>query len=277
MRIVARVLMIIGRLVPLWLPRGSAIGNRILKPIYKFLYPKNQRVKVNIWGNITMNVDPTECIGGNLFFSPHLYDTLERDWISSCLPANGVFVDVGANIGAYTLWASKYLGNDGSIIAIEADPDTYNELVGNISIDSHMCRIKHINVGVSDKSESLKFYRNTKGNRGGNSFRPRKIAKFYKELETVPLYDVIVSNDIECIDFLKIDIEGYELKVLSKFFSDCINLNRLLLPSYILIEIDEGPRRDDEEYKRSLLNLFDSYGYEIIHKDKNYLYSLSSK
>jgi FkbM family methyltransferase len=273
MNFFSRCLHCIGAFVPPWLPHGSAIGNRILKPLYKYLIGSRWE-NVMIWEGVRMQVNPCECIGGNLFFCPQLYDRDERDWIAENLDPNGIFIDVGANIGAYTLWAAKKLSNVGRIIAIEADPDTFKVLQENLLLNSLKCTVQFENVGVSDIAESITFYRNTRGNTGANSFLQTGDGVPTFVLRAEPLYEVIKRNDLTHIDFMKIDIEGFELKVLTRFFSDCSNYDDLLLPRFVLIELDEGPRRDDVEYRNNILQLFAKTGYEVRQNGKNTLFHL---
>lgn len=276
MNLLARALQRIGWMVPCWLPHGSAIGNRLLKPLYNFLIgPRWEHVMV--WAGVRMQVNPCECVGGNLFFCPQLYDRDERDWIADNLNSNGVFVDVGANIGGYTLWAAKNLSNVGCILAIEADPDTFQVLESNLSINPLKCSVKLENVGVSDTTECITFYRNTQRNTGANSFLQTEDGVPSFVLHAEPLYDVVKRNDLSHIDFMKVDIEGYELKVLTRFFFDCRNDRGRLLPRYVLIELGEGPRRDDVEYHNDILQLFAETGYEICRKGKNTLFHLGVK
>src|SRR5450432_3367932 len=92
---ISRLLRHTGRVVPPWLPHGTAIGNRILKPIYRgVLGPRQERSE--IWPGVVMHVNPCEGVDGNLFFSPQLYDREERNWVDSLLGDDQVFVDVGA-------------------------------------------------------------------------------------------------------------------------------------------------------------------------------------
>lgn len=224
-----------------------------------------------------MQVNPCECVGGNLFFCPQLYDRDERDWIAENLDPNGIFVDVGANIGAYTLWAAKKLSNVGRILAVEADPDTFQVLQANLSFNSLKCAVQLENMGVSDTDESITFYRNTRGNTGANSFLKTEDGVPTFVLRAEPLYDVIRRNALTHIDFMKIDIEGFELKVLTRFFSDCGNDGGKLLPRFVLIELDEGPLRDDIGYRDNILRLFAQTGYEIQQNGKNTLFHLDRK
>jgi len=264
----------IGHLTPVWLPRGTAVGNRLLKPLYRLIYGSNWQ-SVEVWPHIRMKINPTECVGGNLFFSPHLYDINERAWIERYLPENGTFLDVGANLGVYSLWAAKFLSSEGKILAIEADSDTYQMLKENLAMNTYQCSIATENIGVSDKFEELQFYKNTHGNSGANSFHTVQDSEPSGTLKLAPLISLLKRNGIQNIDFLKIDIEGFELKVLNGFFSECLKYsNTGLKPKFIMIEIEEGPRSLDLEYKRAIRNMFALNGYEVSFDGKNTLYKL---
>ncbi len=264
----------IGHLTPAWLPRGTAVGNRLLKPLYRLIYGSNWQ-SVEVWPQIRMKINPTECVGGNLFFSPHLYDISERAWIERYLPENGTFLDVGANLGVYSLWAAKFLSSEGKILAIEADRDTFQMLKVNLAMNTYQCAIVTENIGVSDKFEELQFYKNTHGNSGANSFHTVQDSEPSGTLKLAPLISLLKKNEIQSIDFLKIDIEGFELKVLNGFFSECLqHSNACLKPKYVMIEIEEGPRSLDLEYKKAIRNMFALNGYEVAFDGKNTLYKL---
>ena len=276
MNFISKSLIRLGYFVPPWLPHGSAIGNRLLKPLYKYLFGSCWE-SVMIWEGIQMQVNPTECVGGNLFFCPQLYDRDERSWVFENLEPNGIFVDVGANIGAYTLWAAKRLSDGGRILAIEADPDTFQILQANLSMNTLKCAAQLENVGVSDIKETITFYRNIQGNAGANSFLKTKDAVPVFALHAEPLYDVIIRNALTHIDFMKIDIEGFELKVLTRFFSDCKNGDGKLLPRFVLIELDEGPLRGDVDYRHSIFQIFSKNGYGVLRNGKNTLFHFTGR
>lgn len=263
---------LIGNAVPVWFPRGTAVGNRILKPIYNF-FSKDKFQTVSIWNGINLYVNPSDCIGGNLYFSPQLYEIEERQAIEDFLPLDGVFVDIGANIGAYTLWAASLMNSKGRILAIEADPKNHELLKKNISLNSLDPSIITENVGVSDREEILPFFRNSQSNAGANSFFESSDGEVYKELQLLPLTDLLQKHDVGRIDFLKIDIEGFEFKVLSGFFDEIRKQNKpQLLPKYVLVEINEGPRAKEEDYTCSLRELFSRNAYEVITDSKNTLF-----
>jgi FkbM family methyltransferase len=222
-----------------------------------------------------MYVNPCECIGGNLFFSPQLYDWQERSWLRAYLREGDVFVDVGANIGSYTLWAHTLVGDSGRTYAIEADPENFAILTRNVALNNAESTIVAINVGVSDASGDLPFYRNARGNDGGNSFVLQDGNAFHQMLPVLSLYDVLRALKPTRVDFLKIDIEGFELRVLSRFFDDCKRSDIDFRPKYLLVELDEGPMRHDARYRSQLLQIISDNGYGPEQSGKNTLFALA--
>jgi FkbM family methyltransferase len=248
-------------LPPFW--RVSGLSNRIIKRIWcKFGNGKMYTFK--IWNHIYMKVDPCEVVGGNLAFIPQLYDRWERKLIKNLLPANGTFVDVGSNIGAYSLWAASHLKKPGRVLALEAEPNNYKILIANIKLNHKNDVITPMLIGVSDAIHTLQFYKNTKDNKGGHSFIGS--GKNSIAISCAPLYKILKSNNIKCVDFMKLDIEGFEEKVLSKFFMDTVK-NLKLRPVYLLVEIQGGPVTNQIDQNR-LKNMICGYGYMLII-DKN--------
>ena len=275
MTLISKILRKIGSLIPPKFPHASALGNRILKPVYNLLVGSKIE-EVKIWGTITIQLDPTECVGGNIFFGSHIYDLEERIFLSQLLNEDSVFIDLGANIGAYSLWASKKISSQGHIISIEADPETFKLLSKNVEINNFSCKNHLINKGVSDSVGILQFYRHTEKNIGGNSFFLSENLEAALQLPVSPLFE-LVHELVSKIDVLKIDIEGFEFRVLLKFFSDCKEKKPELLPEYIMIEMSEGPLGTNLEYINSLKKLFKDMNYTEFHEGKNAIYRLMQK
>jgi FkbM family methyltransferase len=118
-----------------------------------------------------------------------------------------VFVDVGACIGAYTIRACK---NGLRTIAIEPDPDNYGILIENIKLNS--CRdVDVYNIAVSDENSYGVIYAQSEGDYGTISLVggriPKGVVRIYR-------LDEILKELPHINLFVKIDVEGYEVKAL---------------------------------------------------------------
>ncbi len=250
------------RLPPFW--RISGISNRIIKPIWA-IWGDGKTQVLPIWNDIVMEVDPCEVVGGNLAFIPQLYDRWERALVRDLLPRGGTFVDVGSNIGAYSLWAASCLGSAGTVVALEADPDNYALLTKNIEMNRQQGKVTAILGGVADANCTLRFYKNTKGNRGGHSFVGT--GDHFTEILCKPLAEILQAHHVAQVDFMKLDIEGFEEKVLTKFFADSAK-DSPLRPNYLLVEIQGGPVADPLVQDRIKKMICDQ-GYELMVDKSN--------
>lgn len=125
-------------------------------------------------------------------------------------------VDIGANIGAYTVLAAEKVGNAGKVIAIEPEPKNYGQLMENIKINSFH-NVAPVKIALSDHSGSEKLYI---GSLSGHHslkrrflFHPEKNAPFVK-VEVDTLDKLFKRLALRKIDIIKIDIEGAEMPAL---------------------------------------------------------------
>ena len=178
-------------------------------------------------------------------FTPWRFDPLERAELARSLPADGVFVDVGANVGIYTLCAALRLGPTGRILALEPFPAASRRLRYNIAATrmdrTAWPRIEVIEIGASDRDE-LRELRIDEGNLGGGTIVTGK-ARFSPTgscrtlvIRCRPLLDILRDQQVPRVDVLKIDIEGAEDLALVPFLRDA---PRDLLPRRIIVENSE--------------------------------------
>jgi len=135
-----------------------------------------------------------------------------------------VVVDVGAHIGTYSLLACRAMNGEGKIYAYEPDPDNFDLLKKNISINRPLSNIiKAYNKAIAGDKGIRKFYLYTRRNKvlsGYSSFSPYQSqvsnTQIYKtiEVECITLKDVFESNNLDNIDLLKMDCEGCEYEIL---------------------------------------------------------------
>ena len=82
-----------------------------------------------------------------LLFTPRLYDREEFAFLRKHLCPGETFIDVGAHIGTYKLYAASLVSSTGQVVAIEADPHTHALLAANIQLNA-VRNIKAICGGV---------------------------------------------------------------------------------------------------------------------------------
>ncbi len=241
--------------------RGAGVLSCRLRRLYnrRARQPVHSRLRVAGF-DFELDLDPGEDVDGNLLFHPQLYDCHELAFLKAHLPKGGTFVDVGANIGLYSLVAARQVGPAGRVVAIEADPDTHRTLATNCTSNAlHQVRARCI--GVSDRDETLRFAVNTSGNRGGSSFHHEAEARGVY-LPCLPLQTILEEEGIQQIDAMKCDIEGFEYRVLKPFLA---NAPRTLWPRALVIESFGASHQSAHADPVQLLR---EHGYRLLRRVK---------
>ena len=149
---------------------------------------------------------------------------------------NETFVDVGANVGSYSLKIANDYKNKGvKVIAIEAHPGNYKALCRNIELNDFK-HVKAINKAVSDRKGVITIYeRSHDGNRVGtdlysvhNTFLAEHnfILPNSLEVESDTLDNILVNNEV---NVMKIDIEGAEVLALKGATNTLKQLRKIII------------------------------------------------
>lgn len=143
--------------------------------------------------------------------------------ISSLLKPGMTFCDVGANLGIFTLLASRLVGPQGRVFAFEPIPENYTVLDRNIKLND-ATNVSLICKAVSDKNGTTPIFLSIDSGSHSISSKPATSNGNQLDVEMVRLDSM---SEIPRIDLLKIDVEGAELEVLA-------GLGELSVPNVIL-------------------------------------------
>ena len=137
--------------------------------------------------------------------------------INQLKPAD-VFVDIGSNVGFYSLRASQKLGPDGMVISFEPSLREFTRLTAAKQHNAHCCQWQLLNVAVGPKGRrQLNIHA---GHTGMNHLQPRHSngpSAHGESISVVALEDIMGLLGVGPIQLLKIDIEGFELQALRSF------------------------------------------------------------
>jgi FkbM family methyltransferase len=120
-----------------------------------------------------------------------------------------IIFDCGANIGFATIFF-KWLYPESEIYTFEPDKETFEILKKNI-LDNNLKNIHLFNAAISNKSGEIKFFFNRRV--PGSlimSTNPERMSQDEAIVDSISLSDFIKNNNINSIDFIKMDIEGSE-------------------------------------------------------------------
>jgi FkbM family methyltransferase len=137
----------------------------------------------------------------------------------SILVPGDVCVDVGANIGYFTLLASRLVGPSGHVYALEPSPEIHATLTSNLERND-VTNVTALGVAAGDTNGEAEFYEADGRNRGASSLRPASERDADEpessaiRVQVRRLDSVISSVHLPRLKLVKIDVEGYELEVM---------------------------------------------------------------
>ena len=148
-------------------------------------------------------------------FNPD-YNLAELDFLRAHSPRGGVFVDVGANVGTYALALARHVGAQGKVIAIEPHPVTHARLKFNreasgavqVTLVAAAAGPADGELLIETDGDNLGASHIVTGQPAGNAFR----------VPALRLQRILTEAGVSQVDALKIDIEGFEDRVLTGFF-----------------------------------------------------------
>jgi len=174
-----------------------------------------------------------------------------------------IVFDIGANIGLYSILLSKLVGNTGTVYAFEPNPLTVKYLKKNLTLNNcHNVIVSQI--ALSDENGKIILKKTVGGGDAFNYIVKSQDADEEKEIiDAVRLDDFIITNKIDRLDFVKMDIEGAELL--------CINgakekMLKILKP-IIVTEVFEPWCERFNYTSIELLSLIANLNYKITNYD----------
>jgi FkbM family methyltransferase len=135
-----------------------------------------------------------------------MYEPFETEIVKTEIRKGDIVLDIGANIGYYTLIFAKLVGPEGKVFGFEPDPDNFALLKKNVEANNYH-NVVLVNKAVSSKNGKIKLYRSDDigDHRTYDSGDGRK----FVEIEAIRLDDYFDQGNAR-VDFIKMDIQGAE-------------------------------------------------------------------
>lgn len=193
-----------------------------------------------------------------VLFTPQFFDPEERALLEARLPNDCVFLDIGANIGAYALCVAAFSGPEARIVAVEPQPDVFDRLTYNIA-QNPFHTVKAVACAVADKAGELTLFIDPR-NRGESSLRivgTNEGARI--TVPAVTLLDLLHREGLTRVDAVKLDVEGAEDLILEPFLREA---PATLLPRILLIENGTG------QWQLDLPQHLEGFGYREISRSR---------
>lgn len=122
-------------------------------------------------------------------------------------------IDIGANVGYYTVRLGDVVGPTGRLYAFEPNPELYPYLLENTKINGFSGHVTVFNCGLGEKEVNLNLNFGT-NHLGGGSIVKKQSATFDRSVEVSVKRLDDVLGEVEAVDLIKLDVEGFEPQVL---------------------------------------------------------------
>lgn len=224
----------------------------IFKPFHVF---KNVEKDFLYRETIRLHLHLNDWIQQQIFFLGE-YEKPEIDFLYEFLNEGDVFIDIGGNIGLFSLNASKIVKSSGKVYAFEAFLPNFNQFKHHIQINRSE-NIQLENLAISNASGILEIFYDDKQNNFGMASSYLKDFTAKESVESIALNDYVKANNISKIDLIKIDIEGGEYNALQGM-TEVLNKMKPI----ILLEISDFALQNADHSEAQILALLNENGYE---------------
>ena len=173
-------------------------------------------------------------------------------------------VELGAFYGFGTMKLSDMVGNNGQVIAIEADKKNFQILKKNIEMNK-ISNVITINKGVWNESGKGTLY---KIKNQGNSLVPEFLKNNSKdEIDIDTLDNIMISNNLDSVDLISMEINGAEIEALQ-------GMTKILSQNKLRIIAAGWYEHDNELSFKKLVSILEKNNFKVFVGVQNRVYAL---
>ncbi len=241
--------------------RPGALLRRLL---WKRL-PAGAQPVVDWWGSKVQLFRRSE-ICRELFLSGS-YEPNEMMFLRQTLRPGMVFIDVGANLGLYTLFASRLVGSSGVVLALEPSGRDFNRLLANLQLNES-AQVRALRLAASDHHSQRELLLADDEHSGHNTFGRFAYdsvgSNGWETVQTCPLDEVARQEHLGRVDVIKIDAEGHEWFVLQ-------GARQIILKSHpvLLLEVNEKALAAQGCRPEQIIEFLKDLGYSLWQVDSS--------
>lgn len=255
------------------------LNNKILNGIVTYIYHKLWLFDIYrgfsipfslLIRNVNIRLFPEGQVAKILFMKK--FEQVEIDFFSRLIKPGMTVVDAGANIGLYSLIASKLVGDKGHVYAFEPSVETYQRLLKNIQLN-HSKNIYPNNLGLGDNIDQELKLRQDVGFEDAERYLVPANFEVNSELSNVNsiekeesikitmLDDFLEKSGVESVDFLKIDTEGFEYYILNGARKILKSSDKMI----ILFECTELGTQRSNTSQKAVFDILNELGFNLYY------------
>jgi FkbM family methyltransferase len=212
--------------------------NILATPFYKLMLPSQRRGIVSVDG-IRLYLDPASHLGHTVLtagcYEPDTVAVLRQH-----IKPGNVVLDIGANEGVMSAYAASLVGRTGCVVAVEPQSRLLDVLEINLALNS-TGSYQVVHGAVSDHDGPVTVSLSAEGNTGASSIVHKY--RWSRKTESVPAYTIeklAKACNLTSIDFVKIDVEGYEPEVLKSLLGSSRKIGKVLVDYHTAILENRG-------------------------------------
>ena len=207
---------------------------------------------------VRLKLDIHDYISHYLYFG---FKDTSHEKLMGLVNQGDVVLDIGTNFGTTILQFADLVGKDGVTYGFEPDPINFAICKTNLKLNDHS-NVFVENVGLGSENGKVSLIVDTESNRGGNRIGVASQDKESHEIDICVLDEWVGSRDIQRIDLIKIDVEGYEMEVLKGASNVLLRYRPVLF-----IELDDNNLRQQNSSAPQVVGFLERLNYLIVHSE----------
>lgn len=220
---------------------------------------KSGTIRKVIRNGISYKLDISDIVDWFIYYG---FKEKSRQRLLSLMQAGQTIFDIGTNVGNVTLEAAKAVGSSGKIHSFEPDAVNFERLQSNLKLNN-FSNISANKLGLGDKPGQFTIANVSPGNKGMNRIIKEESADFKSsQIQVTTIDKYVEEKNINTIDLIKIDVEGFEYNVLKGGTRSIEKFH----PTFF-IELDDNNLKAQGISAQELIDLLASWGYGITHAE----------
>lgn len=217
--------------------------------IFRKLFSKKEVIvkRKGVWFKLNLDQMIDSSIFFNNYFEPETYYMFKK----LIKPGNIIF-DIGANVGAHAFYLSRLSGTNGKVYAFEPTEWAFNKFRCNMDLNPGIRNITIERIALSDKNNCDKQYSFRSQWKEGGPAEEESGRVDHQSLDTY-----CKKHHIEKVDFIKLDVDGYESKII-RGSKKILEKNKPIM----IVEMGDYWQRAAGDSIEILVGMLDEVGYE---------------